>query len=530
LLVVVFPIIIFRITTLLSFKAQFSSMAPVSLTGVEAVKAAAEDASVRMATGVPGYPINTVFTVLQEAGVDHGSIAQWEFNEKIAYEMALGASACGNRAMVLSKHVGINVMADPLIISATHSIGAGIVVLAGDDVGAMLSQNEQDSRWYGKLAEIPVFDPQGPGELYDALLEGFLLSEQISAPVLVRVTEPVLMDTGAVNRRKIPEAQKKIDRHTWDYTMFGKHQKYMRDGWSVAQHRAGASPLNRIVRKSRIGIISSGHASQPAAEAADAMRLSHLSLGFVNPFPKRKVEDFVNEMEHVLICEEASPYIESHLSSPKVRGRFTGHLPLAGGLDAQMIMDAAEHILEPKVQSTIEPETMAERGFFKKACHECPFQPVYEAIKALNVNVASDVGCSILTSGPPYNMVDVACSLGSPVSVASGFREKGVAMLGDFGLLHTGMQALLNAKFNNRNVLTVLFVNRRAAMTGGQTVPDITDTVKATFGDVTIVNEASGLTVEKVKADLETMIKQPGLSIYLVRGQCPEDAQHQRVQ
>lgn len=514
----------FLIITLLSLKLLFSSMAPVSLTGVEAVRAAAEDAGVRMATGVPGYPINAAFTALQETG-----IGRWQFNEKIAYEMALGASACGDRAMVLSKHVGINVMADPLIISATHGIGGGIVVIAGDDVGAMLSQNEQDSRWYGKLAEIPVLDPQGPGELYDAVLEGFLLSEQISAPVLVRVTEPVLLNSGPVNRRKIPEAQKKIDRHVWDYTMLGKHQKYLKDGWSTAQHRALSSPLNRITRKTRIGIISSGNASQPAAEAADAMRLSHLSLGFVNPFPKRKVEDFVNENEAILICEEPSPYIESHLSSPKVKGRFTGHLPMAGGLDAQMIMDAAEHILEPKVSIPVEPETMKDRGFFKKACDGCPFQPVYEAIKALNVNVASDVGCSILTSGPPFNMVDVACSLGSPVSVAAGFREKGIAMLGDFGLLHTGMQALLNVRFNNQDVLTVIFVNQRAAMTGGQTVPDITEVVKLTFGDVATVSEAGGLTVDKVKADLEGLLKQPGLSIYLVRGQCPEGAQHQKV-
>ncbi|HMK46357.1 MAG TPA: thiamine pyrophosphate-dependent enzyme [Methanocella sp.] len=496
-------------------------MAPVSLTGAEAVRAAAEDAAVRMATGVPGFPINEVFTGLQSMG-----IAGWQFNEKIAFEMALGASVCGDRAMVVSKHVGINIMADPMIISATMGIGEGIVVIAGDDVGAAFSQNEQDSRWYGKLGEIPVLDPSSPGDLYDAVADGLVLSGQISAPVLVRVTGPVLEMAGPVNRRVIQGPGKAPDRHIWDYTMLGKHQKYLRDGWTVASHRALSSPTNRITRKGRIGIISSGGTSVLAREAADAMRLSHLSLGFINPFPKRKVEEFVNEMEAVLVCEEPSPYIESHLSTPKVRGRFTGHLPTAGPLDVQKIMDAVEHILETKMIAPVEPETMESRDYYRTVCEGCPFAPVYWAIKSLDTKVASDVGCSILTSNPPYSMVDVACSLGSPVSVASGFREKGIAMLGDFGLMHTGMQALLSAKYRNKDVLVVLFVNRKAAMTGGQELPDVTDLVVTMFGEQCKVVEAAGITAEIAKKELSTMLQRPGLNIYLVRGDCPEGATH----
>ena len=148
------------------------------MTGTEAARAAVEDAAVRMATGVPGFPINGLFTALQQSGMH----ARWQLNEKIAYEMAMGASACGDRAVVVAKHVGLNVMADPLIISATHGIGAGIVVIAGDDVGATMSQDEQDSRWYGRLADIPVYDPSTPGELYDSIMDAIMLSEQISAP------------------------------------------------------------------------------------------------------------------------------------------------------------------------------------------------------------------------------------------------------------------------------------------------------------------------------------------------------------
>ena len=166
----------------------------------------------------------------------------------------------------------------------------------------------------------------------------------------------------------------------------------------------------------------------------------------VNPFPAKKAADFVAEMDAVLVCEETSTFIESQVVSPKVRGRLTGHLPMAGGLDEQLIQDAVTHISEMKVMTPVEPETMKSRGFAKGLCTECPFEAVYAAIKSLGVKTACDSGCSILTANPPYEMVDVACSLGSPASVASGFREKGVAMLGDFALLHTGLPALLNAK------------------------------------------------------------------------------------
>jgi indolepyruvate ferredoxin oxidoreductase alpha subunit len=495
----------------------------MTLTGTEAVRAAAEDSGVRLATGVPGYPINGIFTALQEA-----IGARWQFNEKIAFEMALGASAGGDRAMVVSKHVGLNVMADPLIISASHGIGAGIVVVAGDDVGAALSQNEQDSRWYGKLADVPVYDPPGPGELYESLLDGFLLSEQISAPAIVRVTEPVLEASAPVARRKMPPPGKQLDRSIWQYTMLGKRQRYLRDGWTAASRRSASSSLNRIARKGRVGIISSGYASAPAAAMAAASRLSHLSLGMVNPFPRQKVDDFVAEMELVLVCEEASPFLESQVPSPKVRGRLTGHLPLWGGLDEQLITEAVQRLGEAKVPQAIEPETMESRGFARGLCPGCPFAHVYGAIKSLGVKVASDVGCSILTANPPYSTVDVACSLGSPVSVASGFREKGVAMLGDFGLLHTGMQALLNAKLNGCGVLAVLFVNRQAAMTGGQAVPDVTDIVRATFGEDCMIADAGALTAEQARDDLKKLLGEPGLRVYLVRGECPADVKQEQ--
>ena len=486
--------------------------------GIEAARLALKDGGVRLVTGVPGYPINHLFSALQS---DETMRAQWQFNEKIAYEMAVGASVLGDRAAVVSKHVGINVMSDPLITSATHGLGAGIVVIAGDDVGAVQSQNEQDSRWYGKLAEIPVFDPSTPGELYNSVIYGFDMSERISAPVLVRVVDAVLKDKGDISRKKLTLTHKKLDKSIWNYTMFGKHQKYLRDGWSHASRESSRSTLNHSSKKGPVGIISSGHASVVASKAAGMMGLSHLSLAFINPLPDALIDDFLVGVEYVLVCEEASPFIEEQVALPKVKGRLTGHLPRAGPLDETSIRSAIESIDSPGVYRDIRPETLGSRGYAIGKCDECPYGPVYEAIKSLGVPVAGDMGCSILAASPPYSMLEAACSLGSAVSTSCGFNKKGIAMIGDFAILHTGLQALVNAKLNGHEAVAVVFANREAAMTGGQALPDITSLLKDIFKEDCVVNDAGELSREKIYEDLGQLLKAPGLKVYVITASCP---------
>ncbi len=490
------------------------------LNGIEAACRAISDCGVKLIVGVPGYPINRLFSALQEIG------AEWQYNEKIAFEMAIGASACADRAVIISKNVGMNVMSDPLIISSTHGIGAGIVVIAGDDVGAIQSQNEQDSRWYGKLAEIPVLDPSTPGDLYNAIFEGLGLSERISAPVIVRVTEPVLSARSEVSYKKGTRLHKKMDRSIWSYTMYGKHQKYMSEGWEIASKEAITSGLNRWTKRSPIGIISSGHSSVVASAIASDLNLSHLSLGFVNPMPRALVCDFLSAMDFVLVCEEAAPFLEEQICSPKVKGRLTGHLPRTGPLDPEAIRHGAENIAFESVPASVEPETMASRGMAIGHCDNCPYQPVYRAIKSLGVPVAGDMGCSILAASPPLSMIDVACSLGSSVSSACGFNRKGIAMMGDFGLLHTGLQAMLNAKLHGYDVLVVVFANRQAAMTGGQVLPDVTGILKDIFKDDCVVAEAGDMTEGSLREELAGLLQSKGLKVYVIQSQCPTGAHY----
>jgi indolepyruvate ferredoxin oxidoreductase alpha subunit len=496
-----------------------------NISGIEAAYLALKDCEVSLAAGVPGYPINGLFTALQK---DSSMRAQWQFNEKIAYEMAVGASVLGDRAVVISKHVGINVMSDPLIISATHGIGAGIVVIAGDDIGAVQSQNEQDSRWYGKLAEIPVYDPATPGGLYEAIVQGFELSERISAPVIVRVVDIVLRKHSNVRRAKPSVPHKKLDKSIWDYTMYGKHQKYLQEGWSQAVEEAERSPMNRRIMKGRTGIISSGYVSNIASNIVGEKTLSHLSLELINPLPRNLVEDFLLGLEYVLICEEASPFIEEQLNLPKVRGRLTGHLPRAGPLDEASILEALENIETPGFYRDITPETHAARGYAVGKCDNCHYTPVYDAIKSLGVPVAGDMGCSILTANPPYSMLDAACSLGSAVSTACGFSRKGIAMIGDFGILHTGLQALVNARYNGQEAVVVVFANREAAMTGGQELPDITGLLKDIFKEDCII--AGEINESVVRRDLENLLKMPGLKVYVIPSTCQAGHQYKNVE
>ena len=497
-----------------------------NITGVDAAYLALRDAGVRMVTGVPGFPINDLFSRFQK---DESLHAEWQLNEKIAYEMAVGASVCGGRSVVVAKHVGINILADPLVISVTHGIGAGIVVIAGDDVGAFMSSDEQDSRWYGKLAEIPVFDPSSPAELYDSILGGMQLSERISAPVLVRVVDIVLREHGDVDRKALKDDHKRLDKAVWDYTMFGKHQRYLMNGWSEAARESERSPLNRCSKKGRTGIISSGYASNIAAAVAEEKGLSHLALGFVNPLPRGLVNDFILGLEYVLVCEEASPFIEEQVTVPKTRGRLSGHLPRAGPLDEASVRAALDNIDAPGGFQDVEPETLAGRGYAMGKCDDCPYTPVYDAIKMLDVPVAGDAGCSILTANPPYGMLNVALALGSAASAACGFDRKGIAMMGDYALLHTGLPALLNAKYGNKGLVAVIFANREAAMTGGQVIPDVTGLLKDIFKEDCVIPDAGELSTEKIREDLQKLLDAKGLKIYVIAASCPTGHKHKNV-
>ena len=493
--------------------------------GFKALYLAAIDSDVTLITGVPGYPVTSLMELFLKKETNKNSSpsahsptyrARWLTNEKVALEIALGASVSGKRALVLVKHVGMNLLSDPLITSVTHTIGAGLVIIAGDDPGVKGSQNEQDSRWYGRIAEVAVFDPVGPDAAYRSLRRAYELSEETHVPVIIRVTAGLEKSEGKV--RRLPAASAihpGFDRSIWGLRMGEKHQHFHSKVYPVLEAEAENTDMNEIKKGKeeieadaqtsehrrveskgaesrgvkRIGIVSSGFA---ASIVEDTLKksgcypgVSHLMLSIVNPLPLQKIGNFLKNNRRVLVAEESEPFIEEQIRiAGNVCGKKTGHLPY-GQITPEDIEFALEHIEEETAPGPID-SVRTESGKKDRAaiCEDCPYLPLYHFLRIPDVQIAGDMGCSVRSAPEPLAAVDVSFALGSAISVACGFEKKGIAVIGDFALAHSGILGLLTAASEGYEVLVLVLQNEVAAMTGGQKVPDLRKVVEAIVPDV----------------------------------------------
>ncbi len=306
--------------------------------GLEAVKQAVQDAGVKTVTYVPGYPINEIA---------EGLNAEISVNEKVALEIALGASATGYRSMAIVKQVGMNVLADPLVISANHTIGSGLVVIVGDDLGPKGSQAEMDSRYYGLVAELPVLDPKNPLAIRDSIVEAYRLSEMLRVPAIVRITSRLISSEGPDIQPFISQGSgQKFEKAEWDFTVRGRHQRHHKEVLPLAEEASESSTLNSIEISGNVGIIASGY----PATLAEGLGVSLLAVGYAHPLPWRLIRRFVDGHRLILVAEEPEPFIESQLRmSPKVRGKLTGHLPF-GPLERSDLVRALESLEEKEVK------------------------------------------------------------------------------------------------------------------------------------------------------------------------------------
>lgn len=474
---------------------------------LEQVHQALMDAGVGYITYVPGYPVTDLAQALR---------AEIAVNEKVAFECALGASATGVRSLVIVKQLGMNILADPLAISATHTTGAGVVVLVGDDLGPRGSQIEMDSRYYGPLTALPVLDPSAP-DLYRAVTEAFRVSEEHSIPVILRVTSDVLEDasTEAVIREgassSFQQTPRCFDRSIWELTARGRHQRHLAKVLPALSELSESSA--RVELRGDIGVIASGSVVPLAEAVCEETGSSLLVTLYSHPLPLRAIERFLGMHRHVLVAEGPGPFIESYLKG--VRGRLTGHLPY-GKFKANDLRTAIRLIHISDLSGSIEMETAAGRPARRSICQGCPFLPLYTVLSRMAVPIAGDAGCTILSLR--MGAVDMVYGLGSSIGVASGFREKGIAIVGDYALAHTGIQGLINAIWNGKNVLVGVIWNRVAAMTGFQEVFDLEPVLKALVPDSRIVEMPAP--EQEIERIIREELNSPGVSLVIFKGRC----------
>lgn len=424
---------------------------------------------IALVTGVYGDPC----TPLLDRFTDAKLPIEISLEEKSAMAQALGASVAGKRSVVAVKQVGMNVLADPLTTAAIHGIGAGLLIICGDDPGAVKSQNEQDSRWYAKLAEVPVFTPHNPTHLAECAREAFRISDELGIPVMLQITSRLMAMS---DEYKLPAKLGKAGQYDrsrpWGRFILDRHKNHLEKIWPELINQVEASTLHKIDHKSTAdGVISCGFVSNFVNEAA------HLALATANPLPEKLVLAFLKNRKRVLIVEEIAPIVEegvraiagAHGFKVEVLGRLTGHLPRAGQLERRHVESAFS--LSP---AGLNFDTQVE---LSNSLNEVPcggFELLYQVLDTVvpqDQLVAGDVGCNILQGYFAPQTIDTAFGLGTSIGTAAGMSlsgKKGVAIIGDVGFLHSGITNLLDVIEHGHNLLVIVLNNEIPAMTPGK--------------------------------------------------------------
>lgn len=454
------------------------------LSGNEAIARAAWEAGVLVASAYPGTPSTEI---LESLAFYPDVKAEWAVNEKVALEVAIGASLAGARALCAMKHVGINVAADPLMSQTLAGCKGGLVLAVADDVGLSSSQNEQDSRFWGRFAHLPVIEPADSAEAHSFLKEAFDLSEQYQTPVILRLTTRVchvksLVECG--ERHFVPPSGFEPDRARW--VLVPGHAKALLPGLfqrdeKLAAH-AATSPLNQVLDgpDRRVGFISSGPAALATREAFPEAPI--YKLGLSCPLPLEALKAFAATVETVVVVEEVEPLVEQELKAAGLSVRGKDLLPRQGELS----LDVLRRSLAPLFGGEASAAAVgAANSVFPRPptmCAGCPHLSPFYALSKLSrkVVISGDIGCYTLGVGHPWNAMDTCVSMGASLTVANGLHlamaeaqpdKRVVAVIGDSTFLHMGMQGLLNLTYNRANVTILLLDNRAVGMTGGQDHP-----------------------------------------------------------
>jgi indolepyruvate ferredoxin oxidoreductase alpha subunit len=474
-------------------------MAARILNGDEAMALGALAAGVGLVTSYPGSPSSGTVDTIIGLAEKRGIYVEWSSNEKVALEMAIGASIAGRRALVGTKSVGLNAMIDPLMALNLTPVAAGLVILLGDDPGAYGSQNDQDSRPLATLLEMPMMEPAGPAEGYAMMRDAFDISERYGTAVIIRETRAFTQHSETVALSEVVPSAPSLGfiREPWRFVpvplnAVEKHRGLHRRVEALS-HWADAAPFNRATGSGHKGVISAGFAHRKLLdvigdETAADVRL--LKLGVLYPLPQRLVSDFLRPCHEILVIDESEPYLETQIKAVahdhglpvKIYGKQNGHLSREGELFRWQVQGALARFL-PGFSPRREYRKENEKDEIPKRenyCAGCRYDEILDKLE----KAAESLGQKPILVGDPGCLVTVAdrldakYALGSAVGVADGLSKAGVAerpvaIFGDSSFFHSSLTGVCNAVHNSSDIVMIVLDNRATVTSGFQPHPGV---------------------------------------------------------
>ncbi len=510
------------------------------LSGNEAIARGAYEAGVRVASGYPGTPSTEI---LQTLGREEAVDVRWSPNEKVALDVALGASFGGARALATMKHVGLNVAADTFMTAAYTGVGAGLVIVSADDPGMHSSQNEQDNRYYARFAGVPLLEPSDSAEAKAATKLAFAISEEFDTPVLVRTTTRVSHNRGvvAIEPPEDPPAGG-FRRNPQKYVMLPGHARrrhpVLLDRLERLTRYVEESPLTVAVgTDDRVGVVTAGIPYHYVREVLPDARILKLGMSF--PLPVERIREFAASVERLFVVEELEPFLEDAIRAAGIAVEGKAFFPRIGELTPDIVHDgfALAGVLPPRTAVDPGPDTVVRPPLL---CPGCPHTVPFLALKRLEATVTGDIGCYTLAALEPLASMDTCVAMGASIGAAIGLDASGgvdgpiVATIGDSTFLHGGIQGLMDAVYADADITVVILDNGTVAMTGGQPHPGTGVTLKgdpARPVDIPALCRALGVedvhTVDPYDVAatfraLEAAIAHPGPSVVITNRPCVE--------
>jgi indolepyruvate ferredoxin oxidoreductase alpha subunit len=456
------------------------------LSGNEAIAHGAWESGIAVASAYPGTPSTEI---LENLACYDETYCEWAPNEKVALEVAIGASIAGSRSTAVMKHVGLNVAADPLFTFAYTGVNGGLVIISADDPGMHSSQNEQDNRYYAKFAKIAMLEPSDSQEARDYVHEAIKISEEYKTPVLLRVTTRIshsksITEITQERATKTIPYKKNIQQFVCTPANSRRLHVELEKRLERLAEFSNSSSLNRIEwNDKKTGIITSGISYQYAREVFGESA-SYFKVGMTNPLPIERIREFADQVETLYVIEELEPFMEEQLLQAGISCVGKAKLPRVGEFSPDLIAKCLLGKEIPKLE--VNSEKIVGRPPIM--CPGCPHRGVFYLLsKEKNISISGDIGCYTLGSADPLRAMDTCICMGASISAGHGaqlaFKSQGsnmraVSVIGDSTFFHSGITGLINVLYNKNNTLTIILDNRITGMTGHQDNPGTGYTLK----------------------------------------------------